>query len=114
MSCLSSHVASSAETHTPFWRDPPLFAIDPVAARDGTVLKRQPRWSRVCCRDAGCRQRNHINSAFIHHDLSADVNSIFTISAGRSATNVSQIGTSIRIILIMEYFHVSCRDRGGT
>ena len=33
-------------------REAPLLAIDPVAARDGTVRKRQPRWSgvRVCAR----------------------------------------------------------------
>jgi hypothetical protein len=100
--------SESAQTssHIALLRKAPLLAIDPVAARGGTVRKRQPRWSRVCCRAIGCRQRNHINTAFIHHDLSADVNSIFTISAGRRATNVRQIETSIRIILIMEYLRV--------
>jgi hypothetical protein len=82
-------------------REAPLLAIDPVAARDETVIKRWPGWPRVCCREAGCKQAEHINSTFIHHDLSADVNSIFTISAGRSARDLCQIDRSIRIILIM-------------
>ena len=107
--------SESAQTssHIALLRKAPMLARYPVAARDETVVRRQPRWSRVCARATGCRQRNHINTAFIHHDPSTDVNSIFTMVAGRLARDLCQIDCSIRIILIMEYLRVSCSDRGN-
>ena len=107
--------SESAQTpsHMPLLREAPLLASDPVAPRGGAVCERWPGWARVCFCSAGCRQLNQINSPSIHHDVGACVNSIFTISAGLSPRDLCQFDISIRIILIMEYFRVSCRDPGS-